>query len=62
PVPGFALALLYGEMATIVTTGQRVMPKTLADSGFQFSHPEIDAALADVLGSERKSTSGRENG
>lgn len=51
PVPGFALALLYGEMAVIVTTGQRVMSKTLADSGFQFSYPEIDAALADVLGS-----------
>ncbi len=51
PVPGFALHLLYGEMATIVTTGQRVTPKVLLDSGFQFAHPEIGEALTDVLGS-----------
>jgi hypothetical protein len=50
PVPGFALHLLYGEMATIVTTGQRVVPAALLDSGFQFAHPEINAALKDVLG------------
>jgi hypothetical protein len=50
PVPGFALRLLYGEMATIVTTGQRVVPKVLLDSGFQFAHPEINAALKDVIG------------
>jgi hypothetical protein len=52
PVPGFALHLLYGEMATIVTTGQRVIPTALLDAGFQFSHPEIGAALTDVIGSE----------
>ena len=28
PVPGFALRLLYGEMAEIVTTGARVMPQS----------------------------------
>jgi hypothetical protein len=51
PVPGFALHVLYGEMAIIVTTGQRVIPKALVDSGFAFSHPEIDVALTDVIGS-----------
>jgi uncharacterized protein (TIGR01777 family) len=50
PVPGFALALLYGEMATIITTGQRAVPQALLDSGFHFSHRELDAALADVIG------------
>jgi hypothetical protein len=52
PVPGFALRLLYGEMATIVTTGQRVIPKALLDGGFEFSHREIGAALTDVIGSK----------
>lgn len=50
PVPGFALRLLYGEMSAIVTTGQRVVPRKLEQSGFSFSQPEIEPALRDVLG------------
>lgn len=49
PVPGFALHLLYGEMAEMVTTGQRAVPERLRELGYGFRHPEIDAALADVL-------------
>ena len=49
PVPGFALGLLYGEMAQIVTTGQRAMPHALQELGFQFRHREIEPALNDVL-------------
>jgi uncharacterized protein (TIGR01777 family) len=49
PVPGIALKLLYGEMALIVTTGQRAVPARLADLGFEFAHPEIEPALRDVL-------------
>ena len=50
PVPGFALKLLYGEMSEIVTTGQRAVPKQLEQAGFNFSQPEIEPALRDVLG------------
>jgi uncharacterized protein len=50
PVPGIALKLLYGEMAQIVTTGQRVLPDRLARLGYDFRFPEIDGALRDVLG------------
>ncbi|HEY1523018.1 MAG TPA: TIGR01777 family oxidoreductase [Solirubrobacteraceae bacterium] len=50
PVPGFALRLLYGEMAEIVTTGQRVVPAALQRLGFEFRHPDLEAALRDVLG------------
>jgi uncharacterized protein (TIGR01777 family) len=50
PVPGFALKLLYGEMAEIVTTGQRAIPRRLEELGFSFEHPEIEPALRDVLG------------
>jgi uncharacterized protein len=49
PVPGFVLRLMYGEMAEIVTTGQRVVPAALRQLGFEFRHPELEAALRDVL-------------
>jgi uncharacterized protein len=51
PVPGFALQLLYGEMAEMVTTGQRARPAELQQLGYQFAHPELEEALRDVLGS-----------
>jgi NAD dependent epimerase/dehydratase family enzyme len=50
PVPGLAIALLYGDMARIVTTGQRVVPRRLREWGFQFRHPGLEQALGDVLG------------
>jgi uncharacterized protein len=50
PVPAFGLKLLYGEMATIVITGQRVIPAVLERNGYRFRHREIDEALRDVLG------------
>jgi NAD dependent epimerase/dehydratase family enzyme len=49
-VPAFALKLLYGEMAQIVITGQRVVPARLTELGYAFGHPELEAALRDVLG------------
>jgi hypothetical protein len=49
PVPGAAIKLLYGEMAEMVTTGQRAIPAKLGELGYTFRHPEIEAALKDVL-------------
>ena len=49
PVPGLALRLLYGEMATIVTTGQRALPRRLLELGYRFRHPSLEPALRDVL-------------
>jgi uncharacterized protein (TIGR01777 family) len=49
PVPGLAVKLLYGEMAEIVTGGQRALPARLTALGYDFRHTEIEAALADVL-------------
>jgi hypothetical protein len=49
PVPGLAVKLLYGEMAQIVTGGQRALPARLNELGYGFRHTEIGAALADVL-------------
>ena len=49
PVPGAAVKLLYGEMAEIVTTGQRAIPAKLRDLEYTFRYPDIAAALQDVL-------------
>jgi uncharacterized protein (TIGR01777 family) len=49
PIPGFALHLLYGGMAEIVTTGQRVKPSGLIGLGYRFNHAELNGALNDVL-------------
>jgi uncharacterized protein (TIGR01777 family) len=46
PVPAFALELAYGEMArATILAGQRVLPKALLRTGFQFSHPTLEQAL-----------------
>jgi uncharacterized protein len=49
PVPAFALRALYGEMAVIVTTGQRAIPRKALAYGYEFAHPNLDEALADAL-------------
>ena len=49
PVPGVALHLLYGEMAEIVTTGQRAVPAKALVLGYEFAQPDLDAALRDAL-------------
>ncbi|MFL5825562.1 MAG: TIGR01777 family oxidoreductase [Thermoleophilaceae bacterium] len=49
PVPGFAVQVLYGEMASIVTTGVREVPKRLEELGYSFRQPELEPALRDVV-------------
>jgi hypothetical protein len=49
PVPAAAIKLLYGEMAEMVTTGQRAVPARLGQLGYEFRHPELEEALHDVL-------------
>ena len=51
PVPAPALRLLYGEMATTVTTGARVVPSGLRGLGYRFRRPELDDALRAAVGS-----------
>jgi uncharacterized protein (TIGR01777 family) len=50
PVPAFAIRTLYGEMAEIVTEGQRAVPARTLESGYVFQKPELDAALRSALG------------
>ncbi len=50
-VPAFATKLLFGpEMAEeTVLTSQRVLPRRLLESGFQFQQPELNEALKNLL-------------
>jgi uncharacterized protein (TIGR01777 family) len=49
PIPGFAMRLLVGEVATVVLDGQRALPKKLEDLGFKFQFPEVEPALLDIV-------------
>ena len=48
PVPALAVKLLYGDMATIVTTGARAIPTRLLDLDYRFRQPDLEPALRDV--------------
>jgi len=50
PVPGFGLSLLLGEMATMLLTGQRVLPRVAERQGHVWQQPELPAALDTCVG------------
>jgi len=49
PVPKLALRMLFGEMADMLLASQRVAPAAAESAGFQFQHPQLAEALADLL-------------
>ena len=50
PVPGLVLDLKFGrEFGQVLRGGQRVLPKRTQELGYQFSYPNLDAALQDLL-------------
>ena len=54
PAPGFALKLIFGEMAQdLLLDGQKVLPRRLESAGYKFQHTGIDDALADVVSSRK---------
>ena len=52
PVPGLAVRLLYGDMAEIVTTGQRAVPARALELGFAFRHTDLEQALREAVGGD----------
>ncbi len=48
-VPKFVLRMQLGEGAHVLMEGQTVLPKRLLDSGFTFSHPDIEEAVKDCV-------------
>jgi uncharacterized protein (TIGR01777 family) len=49
PVPGFAIRLLYGDMAKLVIEGQNARPRRAGELGYRFRHAHLDEALRSVL-------------
>ena len=51
PVPGFALDAILGREAAEHTakSSVRVMPTRTRELGYEFKHPQLDGALADLL-------------
>lgn len=47
--PEFALRLMLGEVADVICSGQRVLPRKAEPLGYSFRFPQIDSALMDVL-------------
>lgn len=51
PMPAPVMRALVGEMANeLLISGQRVLPTRLTEAGFSFQYPQIDEALAQMLG------------
>jgi uncharacterized protein len=49
PVPGLAVRALYGDMAEIVTSGQRAVPMRALERGYAFRHTDLEQALRDAV-------------
>jgi uncharacterized protein (TIGR01777 family) len=45
PVPAFALRAIFGEGASVLTTGQRVLPERTLSLGYTFRYSQIGPAL-----------------
>jgi uncharacterized protein len=48
-VPGFVLRMRFGDVAGMLLSGQRCVPKVLHEAGFEFKFEDIEAALADIV-------------
>ena len=49
PVPKFALKLGMGEMSHMLLDSQRVIPRKLADNGFEFRYDGVEEALRALM-------------
>lgn len=54
PVPEAMLKLAFGEMASMILTGQRVIPARLKELGYEFRFPALEPALRDILGESQR--------
>jgi hypothetical protein len=48
--PDFVLQLVLGEVAQVITTGQRVVPSRALALGYEFQFPDLEPALRNLLG------------
>jgi uncharacterized protein (TIGR01777 family) len=49
PTPAIGLRLVLGEMADMLLTGQRVLPKVAEAQGYAWKYPSVDGALHAIV-------------
>lgn len=49
PIPRFALNMALGEMSDFLFDSLRVVPTAVENAGFQFNHPDLAAALRQIV-------------
>ncbi|MBA3871571.1 MAG: TIGR01777 family protein [Anaerolineae bacterium] len=49
PTPAFVFKLAFGELAILLTEGQRAVPKRLQEAGYQFLYPKAEPALKELV-------------
>lgn len=49
PAPAPVMRAVLGEMADMILTGQRAVPEAALGAGYEFRHPDLEAALRDIL-------------
>lgn len=49
PVPSLVLTLMLGELATLMTTGQRVRPEKALSGGYEFEYSTLELALRAIF-------------
>jgi NAD dependent epimerase/dehydratase family enzyme len=48
-MPALALRVLVGQFGEILTASNRIVPKAALSSGYQFTYPDLRAALTEVV-------------
>ncbi len=50
PVPSITLKATLGEVADVITSGQRAIPQRALEKGYEFEFPDLEGALKNLLG------------
>jgi hypothetical protein len=53
-IPDFVLKLVLGEAAVLLTESPGVEPKNLLEAGFEFTYPDIEKALNEIVSNQQK--------
>jgi len=51
PIPEFALRIMYGEAASVLTGSKEVYPRKILDAGYTFIYSNIEDALSQIVSS-----------
>ncbi|GGG18832.1 TIGR01777 family oxidoreductase [Paenibacillus aceti] len=53
PLPAFVLRAILGEMSLLLLEGQQVVPQAAISSGFKYTYPQLEEAVANLKDQKR---------